>query len=139
MSTTKTRTEGKGEELGGKLKAGVGKLIGNEQMQAEGRAHELSGKAKQEAAKSAERTKGKVQEAVGTVKAGVGRALDDPSIEAGGRAKELEGEPARSPIVADPGAAARHRGGHAERRGRAGRVEMGSQKRTARAARHGSA
>ena len=59
------RNEGIGEEIGGKIKAGVGKLVGNEEMQAEGKAHELHGKAKQEAAKAAERTKGKVQEAAG--------------------------------------------------------------------------
>ena len=86
------RNEGKGEEIGGKIKAGVGKLIGNEQMEAEGRAHELKGKAKQEAAKSAERTKGKVQEAAGAVKNRVGAVLDNGRMEAEGRAKELEGE-----------------------------------------------
>jgi len=84
--------EGIGEEIGGKIQAGVGKLVGNEQMQAEGKAHELSGKAKQAAAKAAERTKGKVQEAVGSAKGAVGAALNDPRIEAEGRAKELEGE-----------------------------------------------
>src|SRR6476469_6466554 len=48
MSNASTRSEGKGEELGGKIKAGVGKLIGNEQMEAEGRAQELEGEARQE-------------------------------------------------------------------------------------------
>ena len=92
MSNASTRNEGKGEEIGGKIKAGIGSLIGNEQMEAEGRAHELKGKAKQEAAKGAERTKGKVQEAVGAVKNRVGAVLDDEQMEAEGRAKELEGE-----------------------------------------------
>lgn len=92
MSNTSTRNEGKGEEIGGKIKAGVGKLIGNEQMEAEGKAHELKGKAKQEAAKGAERTKGKVQEAVGATKNRVGAVLGNEEMEAEGRAKELEGE-----------------------------------------------
>lgn len=92
MSNTSKRNEGIGEEIGGKIQAGVGKLVGNERMQAEGKAHELSGKAKQAAAKGAERTKGKVQEAVGSAKGAVGAALNDPRIEAEGRAKELEGE-----------------------------------------------
>lgn len=56
------RNEGKGEELGGKIRAGVGKLIGNEQMQAEGKAHELKGKAKQAVAKAAERAETKVRD-----------------------------------------------------------------------------
>ena len=86
------RNEGIGEEIGGKIQGGVGKLIGNEQMQAEGKAHELSGKAKQAAAKGAERAKGKVQEAVGSAKGAVGAALRDDRMEAEGRAKELEGE-----------------------------------------------
>jgi uncharacterized protein YjbJ (UPF0337 family) len=92
MSNASMRNEGKGEEIGGKIKAGVGKLIGNEQMEAEGRAKELKGKAKQETAKSAERTKGKVQEAVGAVKNRLGAVIDDEQMEAEGRAKELEGE-----------------------------------------------
>ena len=92
MSNASKRNEGKGEEIGGKIKAGVGKLIGNEQMQAEGKAHELKGKAKQEAAKSAERGKGKVQEVVGATKNRVGAVLDNEELEAKGRAQELEGE-----------------------------------------------
>ena len=49
MSNASKRTEGKGEEIGGKIKAGVGKLIGNEQMQAEGKVKELKGQARQKA------------------------------------------------------------------------------------------
>ena len=50
MSNTSKRIEGAAEELGGKIKKGVGQLIDNEQMEAEGRATELKGEAKQEAA-----------------------------------------------------------------------------------------
>jgi len=92
MSNISKRNEGIGEEIGGKIKAGIGKLVGNEEMQAEGKAHEVHGKAKQEAAKGAERAKGKVQEAVGATKGAVGAALDNDRLEAEGRAKELEGE-----------------------------------------------
>lgn len=86
------RNEGKGEEIGGKLKAGVGKLIGNEKMQAEGRLHQAKGKAKQQVAKGAEKVKGKAQEALGAAKSGVGSAIDDERLEAEGRIQELEGE-----------------------------------------------
>jgi uncharacterized protein YjbJ (UPF0337 family) len=47
MSNAGNRSEGKAEELGGKLKGGVGKLIGNEQMEAEGKVKELEGEDRQ--------------------------------------------------------------------------------------------
>ena len=47
MSNDSKRAEGAAEEIGGKIKGGVGKLIGNDRMQAEGKAKELEGKAKQ--------------------------------------------------------------------------------------------
>lgn len=92
MSHSNKRIEGKGEEIGGRIQAGIGKLVGDERMQAAGLKHQVAGKAKQEAAKGAARTKGKVQEAIGAVKGGVGAALGNPRLEAEGRAQELEGE-----------------------------------------------
>jgi uncharacterized protein YjbJ (UPF0337 family) len=92
MSNQGKRVEGAVEEIGGKLKQGLGKLIGNDQMVAEGIVKEKKGEAKQEAAKAAERTKGKVQEIVGAVKKRVGSAIDNEQMEAEGKAKELEGE-----------------------------------------------
>ena len=62
MGNAANRGEGAAEELGGKIKKTVGKVIGNEQMEAEGKAKELKGEAKQEAAKAGERTKGEVEE-----------------------------------------------------------------------------
>ena len=47
MSNASKRAEGEAEKLGGKIKGSIGKLIGNEQMQAEGRAKELVGEARQ--------------------------------------------------------------------------------------------
>ena len=52
MGTTSKRIEGAVEELGGKVKHAAGKLIGNEQMQAEGKATEVKGEGKQAAAKA---------------------------------------------------------------------------------------
>ena len=92
MSNIDRKNEGKLEQVGGKIKGAIGTAIGNEQMQAEGKAKELKGKGKQEAAKAAERTKGAVQEAVGAVKNRVGAVIDNEQMEAEGRAKELEGE-----------------------------------------------
>ena len=92
MNNTGKRIEGAAEELGGKVKKGVGDLIGNQQMEAEGRATELKGEAKQEAAKAAERVKGSVQEAGGKIKKGVGKLIENEQMEAEGRAKELKGQ-----------------------------------------------
>jgi uncharacterized protein YjbJ (UPF0337 family) len=92
MSNESKRAEGAAEEIGGKIKKGFGKLIGNDQMEAEGIVKEKKGEAKQEAAKTAERTKGKVEQAVGAVKNRVGAVIDNEQMEAEGRAKELEGE-----------------------------------------------
>lgn len=92
MSNQSKRAEGKAEELGGKIKKGIGKVIDNEQMEAEGLVKEKKGEAKQEAAKSAERTKGKVEEIVGTVKNRVGAVIDNEQMQVEGRAEELQGE-----------------------------------------------
>ena len=68
MSNASKRSEGAAEKLGGKLKGAVGKVLGNEQMEAEGRAKELKGASKEETAKAAERAKGKFEKVAGAVK-----------------------------------------------------------------------
>lgn len=91
-NATIKRGEGAAEELGGKIKAGVGKLIDNEQMELEGRAKQAKGVAKQETAKASERIKGKIEETVGKVKDRVGAVLDDDELEVEGRAQEAKGQ-----------------------------------------------
>ena len=51
MSNANNRAEGVAEEIGGKIKNKVGAVIGNEQMQAEGKVKELEGEARQKANK----------------------------------------------------------------------------------------
>jgi uncharacterized protein YjbJ (UPF0337 family) len=92
MSNAANRGEGIAEQVGGKIKQGVGKIIGNEQMEAEGKAKELKGEAKEEAAKGAERTKGKVEEVKGAVKNRVGAVIDNEQMQAEGKVEELKGE-----------------------------------------------
>lgn len=92
MSNTSKRVEGAIEELGGKIKSGIGKVTGNERMEAEGRATELKGQAKQEAAKASERVKGKVEDLVGGAKSVAGDLLDDEGLEAEGDAQRLKGK-----------------------------------------------
>jgi len=60
MTNMNKRVEGGAEAIGGKIKGGVGKLIGNKQMQVAGKARELEGKAKQQFAKTADRVKVKL-------------------------------------------------------------------------------
>ncbi len=92
MSNASKRGEGAAEKLGGKVKSTVGKAIGNEQMEAEGKAKELKGDAKQRAAKAGERTKGKKEEILGAVKNRVGAAVGNEQMQAEGKGKELKGE-----------------------------------------------
>ena len=92
MSNESNKGEGAAQQVGGKIKAGIGKLIGNEQMEVEGDAKALEGKARVESAKAAERTKGKVEEVVGAVKNRAGAIIDNQQMEAEGKAKELKGE-----------------------------------------------
>jgi uncharacterized protein YjbJ (UPF0337 family) len=91
MSNAKNRIEGKAEEVSGKIKAGIGKLVGNEQMQAEGNAKAVKGEARQEAAKVGERAEGAVEEVKGAIKNRVGHVVDNEKWQAEGKAEELKG------------------------------------------------
>jgi uncharacterized protein YjbJ (UPF0337 family) len=92
MSNQADRGEGKAEELGGKIKRGVGKAIGNEQMEAEGAVKEVKGQARQEEAKGKERVKGKVEEVTGGLKNRAGALIDNEQMQAEGKAREVKGE-----------------------------------------------
>ncbi len=86
------RGEGTAKKIGGAIKKGVGKIVGDEQLEAEGRAKELEGEAQAEAAKAAERTKGKKDETVGAIKNRIGQVLGSDEMAAEGKARELEGQ-----------------------------------------------
>lgn len=92
MSNQANKGEGVAEQIGGKIKQGIGKLTGDEQMTEEGRAKEAKGVAREETAKAGERTKGAIDEAVGAVKNRVGAVIDNAKMQHEGKAKELEGE-----------------------------------------------
>lgn len=83
MRNDSKRVEGAAEELGGKIRGRFGKLIGNKQMEASGKACELEGVAKQLAAKAAECVQGKTVKFVGKVKYRVGAVIGNeyPRIE----------------------------------------------------------
>ena len=92
MSNASKRSEGAAEETGGKIKEVVGKVVGSERMEAEGRARKLEGQATKESAKAAERATGKAEQAVGAIKNRVGAFIGDDELQAKGKVKELEGE-----------------------------------------------
>jgi uncharacterized protein YjbJ (UPF0337 family) len=73
------------DEAKGKVKEGAGKLVGNEQMEIEGRAESESAEAKREAKGAANKVKGSVQETVGKV-------TGSEQMEAEGTATRLKGE-----------------------------------------------
>ena len=92
MSNASDRGEGEAQKLGGKIKKGIGKVLGNEQMEAEGAAKELEGESRVEFAKVKERVKGSVEEVAGAIKNRVGHVIDNAQMAAEGKAKELKGE-----------------------------------------------
>lgn len=92
MDENKERSKGKLDEVVGNVKQGVGNAFGNERLEAEGRAQELGGESRQDAAKTVGTAKGMVEEAKGTLKQGLGGLTDNERLEAEGRADELKGE-----------------------------------------------
>lgn len=92
MGSQGNRMEGVAEQIGGKIKQGIGKVLGNEQMQAEGKAKEMKGEAREESAKASERAKGAVEEVTGGIKKNVGAVIGQEQMQAEGKARELEGE-----------------------------------------------
>jgi uncharacterized protein YjbJ (UPF0337 family) len=95
MSNQSNRDEGAARELGGKIKKGIGNLIGDDKMAAEGKLKELEGQEQKEEAKAAERGKGEVQALGGAIKNRVGQVIGDDKLAAEGKVKELEGEQRR--------------------------------------------
>lgn len=73
------------DELKGNVKEGVGKLTGNERLEAEGDAEADAGKARRE-------TKGGMRQAGGKVKETVGDLTDNERLEAEGKADQLRGK-----------------------------------------------
>ncbi len=92
MSNQSNKAEGVAQQVGGKIKGAIGKVIGNEQMEAEGKAKALEGEAREKSAKGAERVKGKIEKVVGAVKNRIGHVIDDEKMAAEGKATELKGE-----------------------------------------------
>ncbi len=92
MDPNKEKIKGAAEELKGNLKKGIGDLVNDEQLEAEGEVDRLKGQGRQEAAKSAEYAKGTGEELKGSLKRAVGDLVDDEQLEAEGQAERLKGK-----------------------------------------------
>ena len=92
MSANDEKLKGTGEELKGKIKRGVGDLVNDPQLEAEGTAEELKGQGRREAAQAGERVRGAGEQAVGGIKRATGDLLDNPQLEAEGEAERLKGK-----------------------------------------------
>jgi uncharacterized protein YjbJ (UPF0337 family) len=73
------------DEMKGNVKEGVGKLTGNERLEAEGDAQSDAAKARRE-------TKGAMRQAGGKVKEAVGDLTGNERLEAEGEADQLRGK-----------------------------------------------
>lgn len=76
---------GRKDEMVGGLKQGLGKLTGDEALEAEGAAQKNMGTAKRKGS-------GAFHEAKGNVKKGAGKLLDSPTLQAEGEAERLGGK-----------------------------------------------
>ena len=92
MGTASKRTEGTAEEFLGWVENLTGRLIGNEEMLASGKARQVKGKAIKEAAKGVARAQGGVERVVGAVKYRVGALLGNRTLQAKGAATAVTGE-----------------------------------------------
>jgi uncharacterized protein YjbJ (UPF0337 family) len=77
------------EELKGNIKQGIGKLTGNEKLEAEGRAEHDAAKATREA-------KGITHQIIGSVEEGVGKVTGDEEVRVRGIADRLKGDSERA-------------------------------------------
>jgi uncharacterized protein YjbJ (UPF0337 family) len=80
---------GRKDEMMGGLKQGLGKLTGDEGLEAEGAAQKNMGTAER-------KTSGAFREAKGSIKQGVGDLIDSPTLEAEGAAEKVRGKVERA-------------------------------------------
>ena len=80
---------GRSDEIKGGLKEGLGKLTGDEALEAEGKGQKQAGRARRNVS-------GTVREAKGGVKRAAGKLIDSPTLEAEGEADRLRGKAERT-------------------------------------------
>jgi uncharacterized protein YjbJ (UPF0337 family) len=84
--------QAKVEVAAGSLQEAVGHAIGNEKMEAKGAAHQVTGHAREAAAKNAEHRKGVIEEVVGAAKNEAGHLIGDRGLQVTGKVEVLKGK-----------------------------------------------
>jgi uncharacterized protein YjbJ (UPF0337 family) len=77
------------DEMKGSVKEGVGKLVGNERMEAEGQTERSAAKAERE-------SKGVANQAAGNVKMAAGKLVGNDRLHAEGQAQDVKGSAQRA-------------------------------------------
>jgi len=89
-------SHGQKEKVKGNVKETVGTVVGNERMEAEGKAQKLKGEAEVQTAKSQEYSKGLYEQSTGALKENIGWAVGNEQMEAEGKVTKLKGEARKS-------------------------------------------
>jgi len=92
MGKGSERARGKAQEIKGAVKARVGDLIDNEQMQLEGQAEQLKGQVRQDMAKAEGQAQGIGEQIVGQAKGAFGKLIGNEQMRVEGKLKELKGK-----------------------------------------------
>jgi uncharacterized protein YjbJ (UPF0337 family) len=87
MNNLSSRTENIAHQVSGKIKEIAGKVMGNKDMEAQGKASQLEGKVRDDATQAAQAPTGKVKEAAHAAEAPTGK-VKEAAGEALGKAKE---------------------------------------------------
>jgi len=80
---------GRSKEIKGGLKEGLGKLTGDDALEAEGSGQKQTGRTQR-------KVSGAVTEAAGAVKSAVGNAMDSPTLTTEGEADRVKGKAERA-------------------------------------------
>ena len=86
------KIKGGAQELGGKIKEGLGHAMNDPQMVKEAREDQIEGDVRQKAADADTAAKGTWDQVKGRVKSTVGAATGDRSLEGDGKLDELKGK-----------------------------------------------
>ncbi|CAG8687241.1 28584_t:CDS:2 [Dentiscutata erythropus] len=90
-----SKTDATLKYYGGAAKETLGKVVGSEKMEAEGREKKIEGNDEYDGAKTAGKAEGAKDEAAGGIKKSTGDTLGDTKMRVEGKATELKGQAER--------------------------------------------
>ncbi|CAG8696024.1 7550_t:CDS:2 [Gigaspora margarita] len=90
-----SKTDATLKYYGGATKETVGKTVGSDKMEAEGRERKIEGQSEYEAAKATGKTEGDKDQKSGEVKKATGNTIGDTQMKAEGKATEMKGQAER--------------------------------------------